>query len=120
MNAAAPSLGASAAPDNTISAPSGPPIQFHHGAERNAAADGCAGRMISITITAVTTVPQMEKNVAHRASFKLVRSDALAAAWIEMHAPAIIAKNRAIKYMMQIEDCRSGIARLSRKDAVAR
>ena len=99
MNAAAPNRGVRAAPERTINAPSGPPIQFHQGAARMAAAEGGVGRMMSITMTPVTMVPQMEKKVAQRASFKLVRSDALAAAWIEMQAPAIIAKNRAIRYM---------------------
>src|ERR1043165_373473 len=100
INAAAPRRGVNAAPESTISAPSGPPIQFHQGAERIAAAVGGAGRMMSITMTPVMIVPQIEKNVAQRASFRLVRNDALAAAWIEMHAPAIVAKNNAIRYMV--------------------
>jgi nucleoside phosphorylase len=99
MKAAAPSLGVSAAPDRTMSAPSGPPIQFHHGAERNAAWLGTGGRIIAITMTAVTIVPQMEKNVAHRASARFVRREEFAAAWIEMHAPAAAAKTRKSKFM---------------------
>src|ERR1051325_5005620 len=100
INAAAPRRGVNAAPERTISAPSGPPIQFHQGAARIALAAGAGGRMINITMTPVIIVPQIEKNVAHRASFRFVRSDALAAAWIEMHAPAIMAKNNAIRYMV--------------------
>src|ERR1041385_6003665 len=99
INAAAPRRGVNAAPERTISAPTGPPIQFHQGAERIAAAVGGAGRMMSITMMPVMIVPQIEKNVAQRASFRCVRSEALAAAWIEIQAPAIIAKNRAIRYM---------------------
>ena len=64
MKAAAPSLGASAAPASTISAPSGPPIQFHHGAARIAATAGGLGRIASITSTAVAIVPQIEKKAA--------------------------------------------------------
>src|SRR4051812_16096933 len=80
INAAAPSLGVNAAPDKTISAPRGPPIQFHHGVARNIAAEGAAGRIASITIKAVTIVPQIEKKVAQRVSFKKVRNEEFAAA----------------------------------------
>src|SRR5688500_10410213 len=90
MKAAAPSLGVNAAPERTINAPSGPPIQFHHGAERIAAADGKAGRRNSITTTAVRMVPVMEKKVAQRTSLRLARSEELAAAWMEMAAPAAV------------------------------
>lgn len=43
IKAAAPSFGVSAAPAKTINAPSGPPIQFHHGAERIAFNEGGEG-----------------------------------------------------------------------------
>lgn len=83
-----------------MTAPRGPPIQFHHGAARIVAADGAAGRISNITTTAVIIVPQIEKNVAQRASFRYVRKEAFAAAWTEMHAPANIAETNAIQYML--------------------
>jgi hypothetical protein len=80
MNAAAPSRGVNAAPDKTINAPSGPPIQFHQGVDRKAVAFGSDGRIKSITKTAVIIVPQIEKKVAQRASARFVRNEAFAAA----------------------------------------
>ena len=64
MKAAAPSRGVRVAPASTIRAPSGPPIQFHHGAARMAAAGGGAGRITSMNATAVRIVPQIEKKAA--------------------------------------------------------
>jgi hypothetical protein len=53
MNSAAPSLSVSAAPASTMSEPSGPPIQFHHGASRSAPRLGVGGRRISIAMVTV-------------------------------------------------------------------
>lgn len=44
MKAAAPSRGMRAAPDSTIIAPNGPPIQFHQGVDRMVANGGTGGR----------------------------------------------------------------------------
>ena len=91
MNVAAPSFGVSAAPESTIRAPSGPPIQFHQGAPRIAASAGGAGCTSAITIRAVAIVPRIEKKAAYRGSCRLIRSPALAEACRAMHAPAPIA-----------------------------
>src|SRR5687767_2134338 len=99
MKAAAPSLGVRAAPLRTITAPSGPPIQFHHGVERRTPMGGKLGRMMSITKTALRMVPQMEKKVAQRTSCKWTRSEELAAAWMEMQAPAAEASSIQTKSM---------------------
>ncbi len=80
MKAAAPSRGASAAPERTMSAPIGPPIQFHHGAPRAATASGGVGRRMSITVAAVRIVPQIEKKAAHSGLWRWDRSDAFAEA----------------------------------------
>ena len=80
MKAAAPSLGVSAAPLRTMTAPSGPPIQFHQGVERKSVTEGKSGRMMSMAMAALTIVPQMEKKVAQRTSCKWARSEELAAA----------------------------------------
>ena len=92
-------MGVKAAPERTMRAPSGPPIQFHHGVERSAADEGNEGRMKSITTAAVMMVPVMEKKVAQRTSLRLARRDELAAAWMEIAAPAAVARSRKIKYI---------------------
>src|SRR5687768_7815853 len=99
MKAAAPSLGVRAAPLRTMRAPSGPPIQFHHGVARRIAKEGKLGRMIIMTRTALRMVPQMEKNVAQRTSCKWARSEEFAAAWMEMQAPATEARRIQTKSM---------------------
>src|SRR5206468_3458981 len=54
----------SAAPARTMSAPSGPPIQFHHSVSRRLAMLGVCGRRINIAIVAVSIVPRIEKYAA--------------------------------------------------------
>ena len=64
----APSLGVSTAPASTIKAPSGPPIQFHHGVERITSSGGGDGLNRSRSVTAVTMVPQtlkMQGTIGH-------------------------------------------------------
>ena len=61
MKAADPSRGVRYAPDNTMEAPSGPPIQFHQGVALIKAIEGKGGRRIHIANIAVSIVPQMEK-----------------------------------------------------------
>jgi hypothetical protein len=48
-------------------------------------------------------VPQIEKNVAHRASLKCVRSEPLTAACMEMQAPAPTAKRTQRMAIRELE-----------------
>ena len=64
MKTADPKRGVRKAPDKTMEAPSGPPIQFHQGVALIKATEGKGGRKTQIANSAVSIVPQIEKKAA--------------------------------------------------------